>query len=175
MIVFIIASVTADGFIARDGSQSSLDWTSREDTQAFVRLTKEAGIMVMGSATFATIGRALPGRKTVVYTRHPEKLAGITDVEATDEAPAALVRRLAEAGYGRLAVCGGATIYRQFLDAGVVDEIYLTIEPVLFGAGVPLLDGMADTRLALVGHHLLNDDTLQVHYKVINPSPDPPR
>lgn len=166
MIVFLIASITADGFIAQDSGQSSLEWTSREDTQLFVRLTKEAGIMVMGSTTFATIGRALPGRKTIVYTSKPEKVAGIENVEATAEPPAELVRRIAAEGYDRLAVCGGAKVYREFMTAGVVDELYLTVEPIVFGDGVPLFDQAVTSGLSLIETKQLNDNTILLHYRV---------
>ncbi|MEK7152944.1 MAG: dihydrofolate reductase, partial [Patescibacteria group bacterium] len=84
--------LTADGFIGRDASHLS-DWTSPEDKKLFIRLTKEAGVMVMGSRTFATIGRALPGRKTIVYTSKPEDFV-MEGVEATSETPADLVARL---------------------------------------------------------------------------------
>jgi dihydrofolate reductase len=61
MKVFVIAALSADGFIAQ-AEDHVADWTGTEDKKLFVQLTKEAGIMVMGSKTLATIGRALPGR-----------------------------------------------------------------------------------------------------------------
>src|SRR5262245_4335105 len=131
MKVFMIAAITADGFIGRSSGHSA-DWTGGADKKLFVGLTKEAGVMVMGSRTFATIGRALPGRRNIVYTSQPDKIqAG--GVETTSEAPAELIKRLEGEGAAGLAVCGGATIYDLFIRAGVVDELYLTVVPVLFG------------------------------------------
>jgi dihydrofolate reductase len=51
MKVFLIAAVTADGFIGRDASHLA-DWTSPEDKKLFRKLTTEAGVVVMGSKTF---------------------------------------------------------------------------------------------------------------------------
>nr|AIA18206.1 Dihydrofolate reductase [uncultured bacterium] len=167
MKTFIIAAITADGFIARDAEHTSTDWTSPEDSQLYRQTTKEAGVMVMGSTTFATIMRSLPGRKTVVYTTKPERFAGIEDVETTREAPAALVARLEAEGYSQAAICGGSHIYRQFLAAGVVDELYLTVEPVLFGTGIGLFNDKLDVRLELLSVENLNENTLQLKYKVI--------
>jgi dihydrofolate reductase len=177
MPTFIIAALTADGFIARTAHHLS-DWTSREDKQLFVRLTKQAGVMVMGSATFATIGRALPGRRTIVYTRHPERIKAegveiaAPGVETTSEPPAALVKRLAGEGVTGLAVCGGAQIYSLFMRAGAVDELYLTISPLLFGQGIRLFNSSLDVKLELLGQELLGQESpnpaeILLHYRVL--------
>jgi dihydrofolate reductase len=167
MKVFLIAAVTADGFIARTNDQLS-DWTSSEDKKVFVRLTKEAGVMVMGSRTFATIGRALPERKTIVYTSHPEAVAGLDDpaIQTTQEDPKALVDRLAAEGANGLAICGGAQIYSLFAAAGVLDEVYLTVEPVFFGTGITLFSEQLDIRLELIESQKLNDNVILLHYRV---------
>jgi dihydrofolate reductase len=164
MKVFLIAALTADGFIGRNASHLA-DWTSPEDKKLFVRLTKEAGVVVMGSRTFATIGRALPGRRMVVYTTKPGDFAA-DGVEATNEAPAELVARLSKEGAQGLAVCGGASIYSLFMQAGVVDELYLTIEPVLFGTGITLFKDEMETRLTLADTQQLNENTVLLHYSV---------
>ena len=44
---------------------------------------------------------------------------------------------------------GGADLLRQYLDAGAVDELTLTIAPVLLGAGKRLFEGIERTDLAL--------------------------
>ncbi len=163
MKVFVIAAVTADGFIGR-GAGHLADWTSREDKRLFVRLTKEAGVIVMGSRTFDTIGRALPDRQTIVYTSRPEKYAGM-GVETTAEKPDRLIKRLAGEGARGLAICGGASVYDLFIRAGVVDELYLTIEPLLFGTGVHLLASEIEQRLELLGVQNLNENSLLLHYK----------
>lgn len=167
MKVFLIAAVTADGFIARTNDQLS-DWTSSEDKKLFVRLTKEAGVMVMGSRTFATIGRALPERKTIVYTAHPEAITGLDDpaIETTREDPKDLVTRLAAEGVNGLAICGGSQIYSLFAAAGVLEEVYLTVEPVFFGTGVTLFGEQLDLQLELIESQNLNDNVLLLHYRV---------
>ncbi len=137
MNVVLIAAVSADGFIAADPAQSSLEWTSKEDKAFFVSKTKELGTMVMGRKTFETIGRALPDRRMIVLTRQPGERA-VEGVEFTSEAPRALLERLKREGVPSVAVCGGGEVYAQFLREGLVDEAYVTVEPVLFGAGTPL-------------------------------------
>lgn len=166
MNVFIIAAVTADGFIGKNSGHSA-DWTSKEDKQLFVRLTKEAGVMVMGSTTFKTIGRALPGRKTIIYSSKPEAFADMEgDIEVTSESPQKLVTRLEGEGYSSLAICGGAQIYSLFLGANVVDELYITIEPIIFGKGVPLFSSPLSVQLELLEQSMLGEQSVLLHYKV---------
>lgn len=167
MNVFIIAALTADGFIGRDASHTSVEWTSDEDKQIFRAATKEAGVMIMGSRTFATINRGMPGRKIVVLTSRPDELAQFDGVGASSEAPAELLKRLESEGYSQVAICGGSSVYFQFIQAGLVDELYLTIEPVLFGQGVALFNGTLDLKLELKETKQLNDNTLQLVYKVL--------
>jgi dihydrofolate reductase len=164
MKVFLIAAVTADGFIGR-AAYHTTDWTSPEDKKLFVRLTKEAGVMVFGSRTFETLGRALPGRRTIVYTSHPEKITA-EGVEATNEVPADLVKRLADEGANGLAICGGSSIYTLFMEAGVVDELYITVEPLLFGQGLALFSDKLETDLRLLDVSKLNDNAVLLHYAV---------
>ncbi len=154
MKITLIAAISADGKIAQSTGQSSLDWTSKEDTRFFVEKTKEIGTVVMGRKTFETIGKALPGRRTIVLSStggsKAERFEGREGVEWTRETPSELVARLESEGVTGLAVCGGATVYSQFLEAGLVNELFLTVEPVLFGDGVPLGEGFGRVDLKLV-------------------------
>jgi dihydrofolate reductase len=59
----------------------------------------------------------------------------------------ALDRATAAAGDKNVIVMGGADVLRQFLDAALVDELTLTISPVLLGAGKRLFDGFSRTDL----------------------------
>jgi dihydrofolate reductase len=167
MRVFIIAAMSADGLIGYDSSHRSLDWRSKEDARLFIQLTKEAGVIVMGSTTYNTfrIRRAPPGRRLLVYTSKPESIDG-EGVEATSEEPRALVERLTHEGATALAVGGGATINKLFMDSGLVDEVYLTIEPVFFGRGVPLFSGEVRVALSLLESTKLSDNTMLLHYAV---------
>lgn len=169
MIVTLIAAISADGKIAERAGQSSLDWTSREDLRFFVSKTKEIGTLVMGRKTFETIGKPLPGRRTIVLSRGVGKWGsggGDGTVEWAGESPAELVARLEGEGVAALAVCGGATVYAQFLRAGLVNELFLTVEPVLFGGGVPLAEDIGRVNLSLVESSTLGSSSVLLHYKI---------
>lgn len=164
MKTFIIAALTADGFIGRTSGHTA-DWTGEEDKKVFVRLTKEAGTIVMGSRTFATIGRALPGRRNIVLTSRPEKIT-TEGIEPTSETPLELVKRLEAEGVEALAVCGGAAIYDAFMSSGLVNELYLTYVPTIFGRGVALFNSELDVKLKLKEETALADGAVLFHYEV---------
>lgn len=123
--------------------------------------------MVMGLNTFKTIGRALPGRKTVVYTNNPDELKNIEDVESTNLEPKELVKKLEADGYTSVAICGGSQTYGMFLEAGIIDELYLTIEPLLFGSGVSLSRSANLSHLELLDTSDLGEGSVLVHYRVV--------
>jgi dihydrofolate reductase len=88
-------------------------------------------------------------------------------VETTQEDPRTLVNRLENEGFSEVAIGGGSTIYSMFLNAGVVTDVYLSIEPIMFGQGVTLSNDKVDIKLKLEEVKKLNDNTILNHYKVI--------
>lgn len=105
MTIILIAAVGSNGVIGRD---NDLPFRIREDLQRFKRLTV-GHTLVMGRKTYDSIGRPLPGRRTVVVTRQPDWSAD--GVEVTHSLDDAL--KLAEGN--DLYVAGGGEIYRQAL------------------------------------------------------------
>ncbi|HVT75126.1 MAG TPA: dihydrofolate reductase family protein [Candidatus Paceibacterota bacterium] len=165
MKVSLIAAITADGFIEREGEKGA-EWTSRSDKRFFKEITKRAGIIVMGSKTYASIGRALPDRHTIVLSRS-QRFEG---VETTAESPVELVRRLEKEGAPELVVCGGSSVYTSFMKAGLVDTLYLTLEPVVFGKGIPLFAEAVDLNLELREARPIGDGAVVLEYSVAKSS-----
>jgi dihydrofolate reductase len=171
MHVFLIAAITADGFIAEATDQISTSWTSKEDKKWFNQRTKEAGVIVMGMSTFKTIGRPLPGRLNVVYTRSGEsnEYPQSPDLLFTNLSPAELLADLEKKDFQEVAICGGSSIYAQFMKAKCLDTLYLTIEPVVFGKGIPLFGGDPDvhSNLKLKKTTPFSEQTLLLEYSVV--------
>lgn len=141
MEVFAIAALTLDGFIGRFAAERSFDWTTPEDKAAYIAKIKESKHLVMGSTTLQNVRRFPVGTTVYVYTRNPAsfnttELSQAATYQPTNESPQQLVQRLQTAGVEQLAICGGASIYQQFMAAGVITKLYLTIEPTLFGKGI---------------------------------------
>jgi len=173
MNVFIIAALSADGFLAdtQNRQSKSTVWTSKEDYAFFVKRTKEAGVCLMGSKTYATIGHPLKDRLNIVSTSHPESIsiskplseyrqgAAIDIPYTVNLSPSQIIEQLNTLGYNELAICGGSTIYTLWLQSGLVDPLYLTYEPILFGDGVPFLNAPLTQKLSLIRTTALSSQT----------------
>lgn len=166
MKCFLIAAITVDGFIAENVRQISTSWTSKEDKKFFSERSKQAGVVVMGSKTFATIGHSLPGRLTIVYSRSKPPKSDDPNLRFTNIPPVELISQLEKEGFSEVAICGGSTIYTLFLKAGLIQKMYLTIEPIIFGNGVKLFSEELQQRLKLVEAKKIAEDTMLFEYDV---------
>jgi dihydrofolate reductase len=104
------------------GIDNRLPWRLSADLRRFRELTMGHHIIV-GRKTFESIGRALPGRRTIIVTRNenyqrPEENLSI--VHSVKEA----IDLARERGETEVFVCGGAEIYARTL--GLADRLYLT-------------------------------------------------
>jgi len=113
--ITLIAAVSRNGVIGREGE---LAWRHREDLQRVKRLTL-GRTLVMGRRTFDSIGRPLPGRRTIVITRQAGWSApGVTVTHSVDEALEA-ARDSPE-----IVVFGGGEVYEQLI--GRADRLEIT-------------------------------------------------
>ena len=176
MQVFLIAAITLDGFIAQHTDQPSTKWTSQEDKDHFHKKTQQAGVIVMGKTTFDTIGFALPQRLNIIYTTESrEELASRMNLDQNqlrDEVlrttvldPKDLISQLTQEGFEQVAICGGSSIYTQFMQAKLVDKLFLTVEPIIFGNGIKLFNQPINQKLSLISSKQLNEKgTLLLEY-----------
>lgn len=170
MKVILVASITADGFIAKKSSQSSLDWTSREDTKFFIQKSKEAGYLIMGSKTFDTINtKHLPFKdRTIVVLTRSKKFEQFSQEEVRAESGSIqdICEKLNQEGVRELVLAGGSDIYTQFVKNNLVDEVFLTVEPVFFGEGIKLLNDEVELSMELIEVIDLSSQTKVLHFKV---------
>jgi dihydrofolate reductase len=157
--VIVLAALTIDGKLARTSSQL-VTWTSREDKRIFFDASKRAGVLIMGNNTFRTLTAPLRGRLHVVLTRTPAAHTGTAGVvEYTDRPPGAILASLEERGYTEAVLGGGSQVNALFLASGLIDELWVTVEPLIFGEGVDLFSGAPfDIRARLLEFERLNDE-----------------
>lgn len=116
MRTVIVAAVGRNGVIGIDGR---LPWSIPEDLARFKRITM-GGALLMGRATFESIGRPLPGRTNIVLTRNEAwSHEGVEVAGSLDEA-----LEIARARGQDAFVVGGSEVYRTALD--VTDVLELT-------------------------------------------------
>lgn len=106
------------------GSDGSLPWHLSEDLKRFKRITLGKPV-IMGRKTYASIGRALPGRLNLVVTRNPDfAAAGITVAHSLAEAIGKAETAARADGVEEVFVIGGGEVYGQAL--GRADRLYVT-------------------------------------------------
>lgn len=116
MRTVIVAAVARNGVIGIDGR---LPWRIPDDLARFKRLTTGHAV-VMGRATFESIGRPLPGRTNIVLTRRPGWSHDGVEVAGSLEEGVTLAKARDEDAY----VSGGAEVYRTALN--LADRLELT-------------------------------------------------
>ena len=116
----LVAAVADNGVI---GDAGDIPWRIPADFAHFKALTL-GHVLVMGRATYDSIGRPLPGRTTIVLTRDPDWHAdGVLVAGSLDDA-----LDLAADLPGEVFVVGGAGVYAQALEraqAQVLTEVHL--------------------------------------------------
>jgi dihydrofolate reductase len=115
MTVSIIVAVSTNNVIGRAGG---LPWHLREDLQRFKKLTMGKP-MIMGRGTWDSIGRPLPGRRSIVLTRQKNFAAAGCEVAHSPQQALEIVADAEE-----IMIIGGGAIYAQML--AMTNRIYLT-------------------------------------------------
>ena len=165
--IIAIAAVTIDGKIARHPKHFP-DWTSKEDKTFFQSMLDKSDVLVLGNSTFKTAEGPLSKRKCIVFTRSVQdtERSGDNVLYFNSNGPSSLQAILEP--YRRVALLGGTQIYSYFLEHDLIDEMYLTIEPIVFGDGLDLFhqENMATARFKLASVRQLNEDgTVLMHYR----------
>ncbi|SKB03243.1 dihydrofolate reductase [Aeromicrobium choanae] len=124
MTVTIAVAVGANGVIGFDGG---MPWPRTGDMRQFKELTWGHPI-VMGRATYASIGRPLPGRTSVVLTRQPDFDPGDPAVIVANDLDTALAR--ARELDDEVFLIGGAAVFDEALARDLVDALVVTHVPL---------------------------------------------
>ena len=176
MKVVMVAVVSANGKLTRGNDPDIYKWTSKEDQNFFFSLISKSKLIVMGSGTYEAVRKQLKTQNKklrIVLTSSPEKYKNEQikgQLEFTSETPRQLYDRMID--HSKMLLVGGSKIYSSFMKEGLVDELYLTIEPVVFGNGKNLFsDESFETKLELVSSKKLNKKgTILLKYRVLRQS-----
>ncbi|HWL88891.1 MAG TPA: dihydrofolate reductase family protein [Polyangiaceae bacterium] len=166
----VYVATSLDGFIAR--SDGRIDWLSivekRGEDYGYGRFFGSIDTLVVGRKTYElALGFAdwpYAGKRCMVMTR--AKLAARHGETFFEGEPAALVDRLAREGSKHIYVDGGAVI-QQFVAAGLVSDVTISMIPILLGEGIPLFGKIGrDVRLDLVESRAFDSGLVQLAYRI---------
>lgn len=166
MRVTLYMAISADGFIAKQDGDS--DWVSEVDFSNFQQKIKEAGCIIVGNRTFEqyredlypindvtnivlTSNSSLVSHDNVVYSNSPQ--------QALDKA--------SEREYNQVLLIGGGITNGLFLKENLIDEIFLSVHPLVLGEGIKLFENTKnDLTLELLDNKELGEGLVLLYYRV---------
>ena len=182
MSTIYYTAASLDGFLA--DAQHSLDWLMQfpddEGASDIAAFMERVGALCMGAHTYEWMWRhhlAPDAPQPMAWPyRQPAWVFTSRDLPVVPDAPIVFVRGdvravhepMTAAANGRdLWVVGGGELAGQFLDAGLLDEIIVTLAAVTLGTGMPLLPRRFVTPpLALKAVRQVGTAFAQLHYIV---------
>jgi len=168
MKVVLYMAMTVNGLIAKENDEtpwSDIEWES------YAKVIRQFKNLILGRRTyeimnadknlFSKIGNPF----TVVVTK--QKLLDTKNF-AFVKTPKEALKLLKEKRFSEVLLGGGGTINGAFMKENLIDEVYLDVEPLVFGKGIKLFaNADFETKLELLSIKKLSKSELQLHYKVL--------
>lgn len=163
-------AATVDGYIAhRDGSFDGFPMEG-DHVDDFLASLASYDAVLMGTKTYEVglkVGQTdpYPPLKPYVFS-HSITESPDPRVELVADDAAGFVRRMKSEPGKDIWLCGGAELASTLLDAQVVDEIIVKLNPRLFGTGIPIMRGDRVTALELQDTKVYDSGVVLLTYRV---------
>lgn len=134
MRIVLHLATSADGFIAKPDGDS--DWVSSVDEELFKKRAQELGAPVVGQRTYEQYKGAIypvKGALNMISTSkalHDQDVLPVPTIEAA-------IKTAKDHHCNGLLVAGGARTAASFLYQDLVDEVFLSIHPLMLHEGIP--------------------------------------
>ncbi len=167
MKVILYMAISLNGMIAK--SDDDTGWISKEEWDSYSLAVRTAGNLIVGHRTYG------------ILTKQPEfsefkdvKLVVVAQEDFQTLAQNHLVARSPKealdilSDFEQVVVAGGGTLNASFVEENLVDEVYIDVEPIILGQGIPLFrDKKFERSLKFIGQKKISDNEIQLHYEVI--------
>ncbi|PIR92327.1 hypothetical protein COU01_02305 [Candidatus Falkowbacteria bacterium CG10_big_fil_rev_8_21_14_0_10_44_15] len=164
---YLIAALSLDGKIAKHARHFT-GWTSPADKDFLHARLDASDCVIVGNNTYKTARQPLSKRNCLVFTKSVGAVKQASErCLYVNPAKIDIAKLIKQAGYRQVAILGGTQIFSWFLEKNLLDELYLTIEPVVFGSGLPLfnINLAAVKKFKLASVRRLNSmGTVLLHY-----------
>ena len=130
LILYMVMSM--DGIVAIDEKRDISSYSSKEDHDFFIKGASACDAAIMGRFSY---NKALPCGKKYLLSHSTELDLESGTVRLSGNAQS-IIERIKEDGNERVALLGGPRTNHAFLSGGFVDDIFLTIEPIILGKGI---------------------------------------
>ena len=168
--ISVYIALSIDGYIAR--KDDSLDWLDRvggfDEDYGFQNLLASIDALIIGRKTYAiasTVPDPYPGKRVVVLSNSLDSVKAGMELYKGDLVE--LAEKLHREGIKHVWVDGGSTI-SQFLSLQLVDEMTLSVIPIVLGEGIPLFHAMGkEIPCRLLSSQSYRSGLVQQHYEII--------
>jgi len=166
--VRLFIATSLDGFIAGPGDD--LGWLFHDGDYGYAAFWAGIDTVLVGRRTY-DVARRFPewpyaGRNVVVFTRQGDAGIATPRTVATARPPAEVVAELRARDGRDLWLVGGGALVATFMEAGLIDDVIVSIHPVLLGDGIPLVArGARRMPLALVAERRFPSGLVQLSYR----------
>lgn len=171
---FIATSI--DGYIAK--KDGDLDWLTTFSPPTAAEEDKDCGyskfissidVLVMGRNSYETVAKFDPwpyhGKRVIVISKSLTSVCEQAELFSGEITH--LIEKLHAEGIKHIYIDGGVTI-SNFLNAGLVDEMTISLIPVVLGSGIPLFNKIThDKWCRLMSSKAYSNGLVQLQYEVV--------
>ena len=157
-----------NGFIGKEDGNS--DWVSDADYPTFEQEIKDNGVIIMGRKTAEVNSDFMPFENAlnVVVTKNKDIYKDTANIVYTDKSPENFLNELEGKGYKKALIIGGSQIATLFLENDLIDNVIISIHPLLFGKGLSMFaNNSVEKELELTEVKKLKQDLVQLRYRVL--------
>jgi dihydrofolate reductase len=161
-------ATTINGFIAKENDDTS--FVSENSWKEYLKMVEESDCIIVGRRTYEVmpLEEFVKGKLYVVFTTQTDLEEKTDKLRFTKDDPKLIIQSLKKEGVKQVCICGGGTLNSSFMTENLVDEIYLDVEPVIFGKGIRLFrENDFEAKLKLLEIKKLSDDEIQLHFQVL--------
>lgn len=171
--VYIATSI--DGYIAK--KDDGLDWLETfspppeipNEDYGFKNFLSQIDALVMGKNTYKIASSAgiwpYQGKRVIVLTSTLSSVCDKAEIYTGDIQH--LIKKLYAEGIKHIYVDGGKTI-SQFLNAKLIDELIISLIPIILGSGIPLFNNIVhESWCRLLSSNSYSNGLTQLRYEII--------
>ncbi len=161
-------TITANGYIAT--KDDNVDWISKESWKSYLNTIRKMDAVIIGRRTYDLMPRKEFQKNChyIVLTHKKPSKSKTSNILFNNRSAKEVLAFLKKNRFKKVCIAGGSKTNASFMKTGLIDEIYLDVEPIILGSGIQLFSPTNfKNNLILLGIKKLNRNTVQLHLKIL--------
>jgi dihydrofolate reductase len=167
MKVILYMAISLNGMIAKSDDDTS--WISKEEWDSYSLAVRTAGNLIVGHHTYGILTKQpefLEFKEVKLIVVAQKDFQTLAQNHLVAHSPKEALKLLSD--FEQVVVAGGGALNASFVEENLIDEIFIDIEPIILGQGIPLFkDKDFERKLKLVGQKKISNNEIQLHYQVL--------